>query len=201
MGQTIGRGARVIKAALWVLLLGFLVTIMFTAWCMSLGARETHIGWTSGPYRGRVIDAQTKEAIKGAVVVAVWYYSVPAMAHPVTMFHNAVEVLTDAEGIFVVEAPWTELFALPCTSFPVFTIFKPGYIHFQGWFASPEAMADRRNRSLVGVVELIANTGVGRKARLKNPPSHPFGVSKEKIPNLLHAMSEEAEALQKERLP
>jgi hypothetical protein len=155
--------------------------------------------WGQGPYRGRVIDAETQAPIEGAVVVAVWYYDVFALVQTNTMFHDALEVLTDAQGYFVVNAPAIERRAPRQTRFPVFTIFKPGYLYFRGWFASPEEMAERPNRDLLGVVELEPIAGKGRKKRQENLGVLPGGgVPDHKIPKLISAYAEELEAMKKE---
>jgi hypothetical protein len=152
-----------------------------------------------GPYRGRVVDAVTKQPLAGAVVVAVWYYSTPTLAGDLTHFHDAVEVLTDAQGFFTVDAPGIERRAPRRTDFPEFVIFKPGYLYFRGWFAAPEAMAKRQATPLLGTVELKAIAGKGRKERLGNLGVRPGGVPDEKIPLLLRAMEEERRGLQLEQ--
>lgn len=162
--------------------------------------REGYIQGTEGPYRGRVVDARTKEPIRGAVVVAAWYYDVYAVVQTNQRFYDAVEVLTDEQGYFVVDAPEIERRAPSRTEFPVFTVFKPGYAYYQGWFASLENMARRKAKSVLGVVELEPNAGRGRTARLRNSPPH-GDVPSGKIPNLLRAEQEESEALRHERLP
>jgi hypothetical protein len=147
---------------------------------------EAYLHGTRGPYRGRVADATTKKPIAGAVVLAIWYYDVPALVQMNTQYHDALEVLTDSQGYFVVDAPAAENHAPARTTFPVFTIFKPGYVPFEGWLASPEAMADRQARPLLGVVELQrAEPGRNRSPFPGNQ------VPREKMPRLLKAIEEE----------
>ena len=61
-----------------------------------------HLVYPSGPYRGRVVDAETKQPLAGAAVLAVWRWGGPGLGHPSEGFHDALEVLTDANGEFVV---------------------------------------------------------------------------------------------------
>lgn len=102
--------------------------------------------YSGGPWRGRVIDADTKEPIEGAVVVAVWERRYDCGFNNPTYFQEAREVLTDKEGRFEISA-YTEnrgkLFwraqdklndstsLLICTGpeirEPNFIIYKPSY--------------------------------------------------------------------------
>jgi hypothetical protein len=150
----------------------------------------------TGPYRGQVLDAVTKQPIPGVVVVAVWYYSSPTVGGDVQHVHDALETVTDAQGHFLIDAPTIERSAPRRTSFPDFTFFKSGYRYFKGWFASPEAMADRRNRPLLGVVELTPLTD--RKERLESwrdvSALRSFEADK-RLPVFLNALAEERRAL------
>ena len=180
--------------ALAALLLGACITVTAEE------GDEVYLGTTSGPYRGRIVDAVTKQPLAEVVVLAVWYYRVPVLVQWATQYHDALEVLTDEQGYFVVDAPEIERQAPPRTMFPNFIIFKPGYLYFKGWFASPEAMALRAKQPLLGVVELRHIAGMGRRQRQENlgvPPGG--GVPDEKMPLLLKAYAEELEAMKKER--
>jgi len=169
------------------------------ALAVSQEEKQFYIQGTSGPYRGRVIDARTKEPIPGAVVVAAWYHDVYAVVQSNQRFYDAVEVLTDEHGYFVVDAPEIERRAPWRTMFPDFTIFKPGYKYYRGLFAPHEEMAQRRERSLLGTVILEYIAGKGRRERQENLGLLPGGVPQNKIPNLAKAYDEELEAMRKER--
>lgn len=90
--------------------------------------------YSDGPWMGRVIDAETKEPIEGAVVLAVWnkvYASPTGRQH---YFFEAKEVLTDKDGKFFIPK-FSALNFLPIIRSiegPEFTIFKPGYTSFPG---------------------------------------------------------------------
>lgn len=93
----------------------------------------------AGPWKGKVIDAETKKPIEGAVVLAVWdrNYRTPTGGN--SYFYEAKEVLTDKEGKFEIPA-YTPINLLPLISYiegPVFTIFKPGYGSFPWYRVSP----------------------------------------------------------------
>jgi len=91
-----------------------------------------------GPYKGRVIDAETKKPLEGAVVLAVWQRVSAGVVQKAYGFLDAEEVLTDSNGRFVVgkDAPasW-----IPGTWVhgPDITIFYPGYGFYPRYHASP----------------------------------------------------------------
>jgi hypothetical protein len=89
----------------------------------------------SKTFRGKVIDADTKEPIEGAVVVAEWITerTTPTATH--TNLKDVKEILTDKKGEWSISGPKgraDELIpglslVIPYTKEPQFTIFKPGY--------------------------------------------------------------------------
>lgn len=88
--------------------------------------------YSDGPWQGRIIDAETKEPIEGAVVVAVWEKIYPEPAGNFSYFFDAVESLTDREGQFFIKE-FRAINILPVIRWldgPRFTVFKPGYTPF-----------------------------------------------------------------------
>ncbi|MBI3637206.1 MAG: hypothetical protein HY216_13515 [Candidatus Rokubacteria bacterium] len=79
-----------------------------------------------GPYSGRVVDAETKQPLAGAVVLAIWMKHVPVGAHMPESFVDAVEVVTDANGEFTISAK-THTVVFGRLQEPEFVIFYPGY--------------------------------------------------------------------------
>lgn len=80
-----------------------------------------------GPYRGRVIDAETKQPLAGAVVVARWDRDIAQIVQSTAYLYEVCEVLTDANGEFVLQAEDVERHPPPRTLRPIFVIFFPGY--------------------------------------------------------------------------
>ncbi|MHB8881186.1 MAG: hypothetical protein ACYC69_06705 [Thermodesulfovibrionales bacterium] len=84
---------------------------------------------TYGPYHGKIVDAETKEPIEGAAVLAVFYANEPGPAGSITRFADTLETLSDKNGEFripehkISPAKW-KYFMEP---HGYFTIFKPGY--------------------------------------------------------------------------
>ena len=95
--------------------------LLFTALAMG-GCTASH---TYGPYMGRVVDKETNEPIDGAVVLMTFFVEGPM---DVSSFADAVEVLTDEKGEFLVPPQrlvkfrpmheWEDAYVV---------IFKPGY--------------------------------------------------------------------------
>ncbi len=153
------------------------------------GARMFLRGST-GSYRGRVIDAKSKQPIAGTIVVAAWYREVDALVQSNTVFYDAIEVVADSQGYFTVDAPNIERRAPTNTQFPVFTIFKPGYTYFQGYFAPIDDLFNRKNKTLLGTVELESISHLSRKDQLNKLPSDPLvhRIPTEKIPRFTQTL-------------
>jgi len=80
-------------------------------------------------FRGKVIDAETKQAIEGVVVVVLyekWEFGGPGGGNTLPM--DAKETLTDKEGEFYFPAYKTMIGPLSRVSDVSFIIFKPGYM-------------------------------------------------------------------------
>ena len=88
-------------------------------------------------YIGRVIDADTKEPIESAVVVAVWHEEGLGIAGSHSRVKDVKEILTDKDGRWSIEGPEGEedklipgllqFVGVWMTKTPTFIVFKPGY--------------------------------------------------------------------------
>lgn len=97
-------------------------------------------------FKGKVIDADTKEPIEGAVVVAEWIKERAGIAGPITFLKDVKETLTDKNGEWVIKGPRgrkggniTAIFTFITFTYstrpPVFIVFKPGYCPWpEGFF-------------------------------------------------------------------
>ena len=126
-----------------------------------------------GPWRGQVLDAETKQPLEGVVVLAYWYrYRFhPAqlvVGHQAPEFFDAVEAVTDAEGRW--EIPKKDFPFFANIGGPFFEYYKPGYgrWHYAGqgtaeWLRLPVEEQGRRSKEMVlavwteegGKVELL----------------------------------------------
>lgn len=83
----------------------------------------------AAPFKGKVIDAETKKPLVGAVVLVDWNLEAPGIAHgPIERFLAAEETLTGDEGEFVI-GKWSPQATIPGTwvGDPHFVIYSPGY--------------------------------------------------------------------------
>ena len=102
------------------------------------------LGFAGGPYKGKVIDAETKAPIIGAVVLAVWYRGAPGLGVSSHGFLDAEEVLTDKNGEFVIgeHAP-ASLIPGTWVDEPRITIFYPNYGFYPIYQISPSPKLGR----------------------------------------------------------
>ncbi len=97
-----------------------------------------------GPYKGKVIDAETKTPIVGAAVLAVWYRHAPGIGSSVDGYLDAEEVLTDNNGEFTVgEHPPASLIPGTWVTGPRIIIFYPNYGFYPVYQISPSPKLGR----------------------------------------------------------
>ena len=93
---------------------------------------------SAATFKGKVVDANTKDPIEGAVVVAEWTEETATPTATHSRLKDVKEVLTDKKGEWVIKGPrgrkggnitaiFTFLTGTYYTKRPQFTIFKPGY--------------------------------------------------------------------------
>ena len=96
-------------------------------------------------YQGKVIDAETKEPIEGAVVVAVWWEQRGFFFGSTERFKDVKEELTDRDGRWSIVGPegyerklipgFLQLIGIWATKSPSFIVFKPGYCSWPKGFS------------------------------------------------------------------
>ncbi len=164
--------------------LGLVVLIAALAGCAG------HLLYPSGPFRGRVVDAETKQPLAGAAVVVVWYSEAPGLGHPTEDIHDAVEVVTDGNGEFMV--PYrTHVVLFGQVDPPYIIVYYPGYKDFLGQKGFEVSDADP---SRVKVVELVRPPR-SERMRFAIIPVAASEVPDEKVPNLRRLVDQERKAL------
>ncbi len=82
-------------------------------------------------FKGKVLDAETKEPIEGAVVVAVYHKSAIRLApESISIIKHIRETLTSKDGTFSISAYTSLTDPLSFDFWVTFIIFKPGYGSF-----------------------------------------------------------------------
>jgi hypothetical protein len=178
-----------------------LVTLVLVG--LVVGALPPVDAFADGPYRGRVIDAETKEPLVGAVVLVYWVRNAPGIGHgPAESFLGAEETLTDDRGEFLIaENPPNNLTPLMWRSLPNFIIFQPGYGYFPRHFATTPSLPPTGFEGLLEIMEkqpvifelprLTRREDRLRAARAVNP----LVIPKEKIPNFIRMIDAELRSL------
>jgi len=99
----------------------------------------------SETFKGKIIDADTREPIEGAVVVASWDEERATPAGSTSRLKDVKETLTDKNGEWIIEGPkgrelsdatasFTFLTGTYITNPPEFIVFKPGYCSYREGF-------------------------------------------------------------------
>ena len=89
-------------------------------------------------FKGKVIDAETKEPIEGAVVVAVYNKATIGLgAGTLSSVINVREALTDKDGMFRIPSYTTMIQPFSWEISATFIIFKPGYGSFPNYRVKP----------------------------------------------------------------
>ncbi len=187
----------------------FFATVFLIVYILGIAVENNSV-FATGPWKGRIIDIETKEPIEGVVVLAAWQRAYRTPAGDNTYFYNAKEVLTDKEGRFEIPS-YRPINLLPIISYirePEFTIFKPGYLSlssvgFGGFFLerTKEEPLERKDirgktfRLAPGIIELPKLKT--REERLEaQSDAIPLGeVPDDKMPALLNLINAERKNL------
>jgi hypothetical protein len=167
------------------------VGVVFAA--VVTGGCGGHLVYPSGPFRGRVVDAETRQPLVGAAVVAAWFLEHPLAVHGTATAYDVVEVLTDDQGEFVVPHQ-TNVALVGSVRPPDITIYLPGYGPYPWFQRSPLGEAMRTAFRVPTVVELVRGRTRNERLDYQNW-ALPFGVSEEQIPNLFRLLNAEAKDL------
>ena len=103
----------------------------------------------AGPWKGQIVDVETGQPLEGVVVLAVWLsYEGTLGGWAGAAYFDAEEVVTGADGRFVIPARRTFSFWFRAVKGPELTIFKPGYgqWRFRGHENWPSDLIEREAR-------------------------------------------------------
>jgi hypothetical protein len=178
-------------------LCGALVAAAVPARAQESDGWDRYLGRPRGPYRGQVVDAETKAPLAGAVVVARWMRDRIAPLHLMSEHHAVREVVTDSEGRFVLEATDVEVGAPRHIHHPEFLIFIPGYGSYPRKHVSPKGFTGGIFEGSGTVVELPRLTDrMERRNELRLFDPHSFSAKPFKeLPEFVSSFNEERIAL------
>ena len=118
-----------------------MICIIFTTGCEG---RFYPLPYRSlAPFEGKVIDADTKNPVEGAVVLAVYSYEIYGIAGANTIIKDGQETFTDKKGEF--RLPRTRRWFVLNRGYPrgELEIFKPGYGTL--WHERSKALGDNKS--------------------------------------------------------
>jgi hypothetical protein len=94
-----------------------------------------------GTYRGRIVDAATREPLKGVVVLGVWNTETPSVGGGVQHYYDAREAVTDKNGDFSIPGHGVRILSNLLPMRPI--IFKAGYAYVECFWVN-EWLNDER---------------------------------------------------------
>jgi hypothetical protein len=167
------------------------------AWSQETESWDRYLDRPRGPYRGQVVDAETKAPLAGAVVVALWRRDRISPVHSVSEHYAVREVVTGADGRFVLDARDVEEGAPRRTRRPAFLIFLPGYGKFPGSQVAPKGFTGGIFERAGTVVELppFADLDQRRKHLRTISPSSFSEQPFKDLPELMRRVNDERSAV------
>jgi len=181
-----------------------------------LSSTASYAGWLiyhKSEFKGKVIDAEKKEPIEGAVVVAIYkkHTLISGPGGGYSSIINVKEQLTNKKGEFIFPQYTTIIQPLSKEDRVDFIIYKPGYGSYPGLQINPPGVAgpekffskkygtsatvqinNKTIKYTMGLVELPKITT--REERLRATPGH-ITEARNKTPILNRLIEEEDKAL------
>ena len=151
---------------------------LLLVWVLTAGCRFGAEQW--GPFRGRMVDAETGAPLAGAHFMVSWERDHPNPIHWTQSFYDAQEAVTDADGRF--EIPRQRRFLTLLVSAPRFGAFAPGY------FAEAEKLVSPVGQLYVDDTILSMRLLRTRKERCGRLPGGPSVSASEAVPVFYRAV-------------
>ena len=181
-------GAKGIIEASFARLLLMVLLVQFFCGCVSLVYYE-------GDYHGKVIDAETLQPIKGAVVLGVWSKGYPGAGGIAHEYYDARETLTNENGDFTIKGMGPR--AMTHLEKMDIVIFKVGYeeVGLTSWDSLKTAIYYRDRVKWEGNKAIIPLDKLSLEQRRKRFDASPTGVPLNKHIKLLEEIERENEAI------
>lgn len=140
-----------------------------------------------GTYRGRIVDAETREPLEGVVVLGVWYTETPSPGGGVMSYYDAREAVTDKNGEFSISGQGLLVVSNLLPMRPI--IFKAGYEYLQfSWDILKEGQVHGMKVTWDGKIPVIPLRKLlpeERRNDLYVPPGPPSDAPFEKVKHYL----------------
>jgi len=146
-----------------------------------------------GPYRGRVIDADTREPIEGVVVLGTWDRETPTVAGATHQYYDAVETVTDKNGEFEIKGLGVLVMSniIPMD----LLIFKAGYEYWGlgPWSGLKKGYLSSKKVKWEGDKAIIPLRKLTMEERRNSggPPGPPFDAPFEKVQRMLKELNKD----------
>lgn len=88
-----------------------------------------------GPFRGKILDAETGQPIPGAVVLMIWFKLVDVLIQTKTEFYDAREAVSGPDGTFEIPRLTPPFFTFRIITYGP-KVFAPGYAE-ERWVVTP----------------------------------------------------------------
>ena len=184
---------------------------------IGLTSSDSFAGWLiyhKPAFEGKVIDAETKEPIEGAVVVAIYNKTLMSLGAGTNSYEIHVrETLTDKDGYFRIPSYSTIIQPFSWEDSATFIIYKPGYGSFPSHQSYPPVLERGAQESYFTIglgVESEFKRGIGayqfvkltagivelpslhtKKERLRTIPGTPTFTKSKDLPALYGLINEE----------
>jgi hypothetical protein len=186
------RPLRAVCACLWV------VVTCASAWAQMPEGWDRLLGPNRGrPYRGLILDSDTKAPLAGAVVVARWVRERVYPFQVNTEPYAVRETLTDIEGRFVMDVKDIEQSAPRRTRKPEFVVFLPGHGSFPHRYTAPKGFLAELFEGAGTTIELPRLSNRQQRLDMLSSAS-PYRFSEtphQSLPRLVQAVNAERIAL------
>ena len=176
----------------------FLATLLIASVCFPVMSES------AGPWKGQVVDKDTGKSLEGAVVLARWEKRYTSFVGEMggNEYYDSEEVVTDAEGRFVISArqtwtvnPFSEIYG------PEFFIFKAGYGRWQfrdfdkWWKQDPERERAERERFTADGALLELPPLKTEQERREFSGHMPLGMPAVRMPKYLEELNRNRQSL------
>lgn len=162
-----------------------------------------HLFYSSGPYSGQVVDAESGGPVTGAAVVAIWSREMPVGPEVTEGDWDVYETISDANGQFAIPHR-THFTPFGWILEPKLKVYYPAYAPgYAGYYGRDVPVADRpprepRDRGRPETyVTIPLRRPTTRAARIHDagPPIGMEMVQWEQVPNMMRLINEERRQL------